>query len=227
MNMQKRTPIVAAVVICLMSVSVGFFLLGGTFGNSPDGCAAASDSGNHPTPPNNAPIDEPPGIEASETNPSNARVSIGQENKDPFTTTQPSKRVSSRAKQLELLDDKYKEKFAGMDLRALGARLAETRLMFDQARSAALDDRRGRGLYIETIRSGARAESQPAVIPKDAIVRVVVNPIEKLAETKLTRQTPNWYIFLTREEYPEIFEMRDEITYISNMLQQPDPVHGK
>ncbi|MFN0205274.1 MAG: hypothetical protein ACKVS6_03040 [Planctomycetota bacterium] len=124
------------------------------------------------------------------------------------------------------LSRKFDAKYSNLSKGEIERSYSDLRAVFESLRELALSDRRARGNYIETIRTSSQAQKQPEIIPKDAIVRIVTNPVEKLEEAKATKQISNWYIYLTREEYPEVFEIRDEIAYLRAILASP-PVEKK
>lgn len=89
---------------------------------------------------------------------------------------------------------------------------------FQAAERLAWDDRRQRGVYQKVMMTGPGGfPTPPEGLPKGALIETIANPVE-LTERR-SDQMPVIYIALTREEYPSIFELVDEMAWLRQRIK--------
>lgn len=132
-------------------------------------------------------------------------------------------RESARKKKLAALEKPWiVQKYHGATQELLVRALNEVESAFDSERGKAFDQRRKNGQYLEAMWKETGAVPRAEGIPTGEHLEItVVNPVEKFNPNRgYYDPVPVWYLVLTRDEYPAIFDLQDEVSWLRFRIKQ-------
>jgi hypothetical protein len=118
-----------------------------------------------------------------------------------------------------ILDDpklRFAKKYAGKTRKELTEISYAVESEFNEIRDQLLAERRkNRQVLLVYMTKPGAPPLHPQLPKKDLILQTVLNPIELFTQDRKAEDPmPVWYIVLTKSEYPELFEMQDELQWL-------------